>query len=72
MNNEAYSCYPSEAEVLLSDGCDIVVLAVDSNVNIQNKLANSIEYFNKKHLTVVHLFHTGSFKEPNDSKQIRN
>ena len=66
MNNEAYSCYPSEADVLLSDGCDIVVLAVDSNVNIQNKLANSIEYFNKKHLAIVHLFHKGSFKEPND------
>ena len=66
MNNEAYSSYPSEAEVLLSDGCDIVILAVDFNVYIEDKLANSIEYFNGKPLTVVHLFHTGSFKEPND------
>ena len=36
MDNEAYSSYPSEAEVLLTDGCDIFVLKVDTEVIIQN------------------------------------
>ena len=66
MNNEAYSSYPSEAEVLLSDGCDMFVLAVDSNVKIKNNSESPIAHYNEKRLTVVHLFHTGSFKEPND------
>ena len=32
MNNEAYSAYPSEEEILLCDGCDMFALSVDSNV----------------------------------------
>ena len=34
MNNEAYSAYPSEAEVLLADGCFVDVLALDYEVKI--------------------------------------
>ena len=36
MNNEAYSAYPSEEEILLCDGCDMFALAVDTNVEINN------------------------------------
>ena len=36
MDNEAYSSYPSEAEVLLTDGCDMFVLSVDREVMIHN------------------------------------
>ena len=36
MNNEAYTAYPSEAEVLLTEGCSIYVLAVDFGVKIEN------------------------------------
>ena len=63
MNNEAYSSYPSEAEVLLCDGCDVFVLAVDKNVQINNALCNQMSQFNGKSITVVHLFHTGSYEE---------
>lgn len=28
MNNEAYSAYPSEAEVLLMEGCEVFILDV--------------------------------------------
>ena len=36
MNNEAYSSYPSEEEILLCEGCSLYVLAVDTNVKIDN------------------------------------
>ena len=29
MNNEAYTAYPSEAEVLLTEGCKIDILGID-------------------------------------------
>ena len=55
-NNEAYTAYPSEAEVLLTEGCEINVLAVDYNVKISNTLGQ-IGFYNGKEMTVVHLFH---------------
>ena len=36
MNNEAYTAYPSEAEVLLCEGCPIHVLGIDFKVKIDN------------------------------------
>ena len=60
MNNEAYTAYPSESEVLLTEGCDINVLAVDYGVKISNALGQ-IGFYNGKEMTVVHLFHRGLF-----------
>ena len=62
MNNEAYSAYPSEEEVLLCDGCDMFALSVDKNVELNN-LKGELARFNKRILTIVHLFHTGTFYE---------
>ena len=64
MNNEAYSAYPSEEEILLCDGCDMFALSVDSNIQLNN-MTGLLSLFNNKILTVVHLFHTGSFEEEN-------
>ena len=36
MNNEAYSAYPCEEEILLCDGCDMFALSVDSNIELKN------------------------------------
>jgi len=58
MNNEAYTAYPSEAEVLLTEGCKINVLAVDYGVKISNALGQ-IGFYNGRQMTVVHLFHEG-------------
>ena len=56
MNNEAYTAYPSESEVLLAEGCRIDVLGVDYNVKIDNN-KGKIAVFNGKKMTVVHLYH---------------
>ena len=56
MNNEAYTAYPSEAEVLLCEGCEIWVLGVDKSVKISNN-EGQIAPFNGQQMTVVHLFH---------------
>ena len=56
MNNEAYTAYPEEGEFLLQEGCKVYVLAVDSDVKIENSFAG-MEYYNAKTITVIHLFH---------------
>ena len=55
MNNEAYTAYPEEGEFLLQEGCAVHVLAVDSDVKIDNNYAG-MEYYNSKTITVIHLF----------------
>ena len=57
MNNEAYSAYPSEAEVLLSEGCAMFVLAVDTGFMIENTVGGAMAPFNGKEMTVIHLYH---------------
>ena len=49
MSDDSTSAYPAEAEVLLCEGCQIHVLAVDTEVEI-------LKYKPLK-FTVVHLFH---------------
>ena len=39
MNNKAYSSFPSESEILLTEGCEIRILAVEE-VKIENNLAS--------------------------------
>ena len=63
MDHEGYSAYPSEAEVLLTDGCDMFVLSVDKDVKIQNNTDGLMAKYSGKNMTIVHMFHTGSYKE---------
>ena len=56
MNNEAYTAYPFEDEVLLCEGCPINVLGIDYGVKIDNG-EGQIAKFNGQKITVVHLFH---------------
>ena len=56
MNNEAYTAYPSEAEVLLCENYPIHVLGDDYGVKIDN-FEGQIADFNGQKITVVHLFH---------------
>lgn len=56
MNNEAYTSYPSEREVLLREGCKVYVLSVETNVTIENEFT-SYEPYNGRKVSIVHLFH---------------
>ena len=56
MNNEAYTAYPSESEVLLYEGCGINVLSIDYGVKIENN-EGEIGMYNGQQRTVVHRFH---------------
>ena len=58
MNNEAYSAYPQEAEVLLCEGCDVYVLGVDNGIVIKNETNGDMARFTGNSITVVHLFHS--------------
>ena len=57
MNNEAYTSYPSEREILLREGCKVYVLGVENDVIIDNQYTNYIPFNNLK-IKLVHLFHT--------------
>lgn len=57
MNNEAYTAYPSESEVLLSEGCKMFVLAVDRGVKINNSTDGVISTYNGKEVTIIHMLH---------------
>ena len=46
LNSEAYSSYPREKEVLLCDGCDMFILAVDSGIKIKNSSGGQMRQFN--------------------------
>ncbi len=54
MNNEAYTSYPVESEILLMEGCYFYVLAVEKNVIIDNNHPD-FEDFNGKSITILHL-----------------
>lgn len=56
LNNEAYTAYPSEGEVLLQEGCKVFVLGVQKDVEINNT-HESFKKFNGQKLIVVHMFH---------------
>lgn len=56
LNNEAFSAYPEEAELLLSEGIRVFVLAIDEGVKISNT-SKTMGRFNGKRVTIVHLYH---------------
>lgn len=50
MDKEIYSAYPSEAEILLCDGCNIFVMAVDRGIKIENTTNEKMAAFNGKEI----------------------
>ena len=55
LNNEAYTAYPSESEIVLEEGILVHVLSVERNVVIDNP-HTSFQKFNGKILNIIHLF----------------
>ena len=58
MNNEAYTSYPSESEILLRDGAFTYILGVEEDIVIQNDHTSFAKY-NGKTISIVHLFIKG-------------
>ena len=57
MTNEAYSAYPAEQTVLLSEGCGMYVLAVEKDFKMVNG-AGSLAKYNGSTIQIIHLYHT--------------
>lgn len=56
MNLDAYTCYPSEDEFLLMEGCHVWVLDVVEGVKIENNFSE-MQMYDGKTLTQVHMIH---------------
>lgn len=56
LNNEAYTAYPSEGEVILMEGFAVTVLEVEKKVKVKNTF-KSMKKYNGLTLTIVYLFH---------------
>lgn len=54
LNNEAYTAYPAEGEVLLTDGCVMRVLGIQKDVLIDNPYP-TFSKFNGKKLTIIYM-----------------
>ena len=55
LNGEAYSSYPSEVEMLLTEGMKVRILGFDPEVVVLNKHESFKNFFQKK-LMVIYLF----------------
>lgn len=55
LNNEAYTAYPYEKEVLLSEGCKVYILKVEKKVRITNTHVSYSNYHGKL-INIIHLF----------------
>ena len=60
LNDEAYSSYPSEGEMLLQEGQEVRILGFDPEVLVLNKHESFKNYFRKK-LMVVYLYMNDSY-----------
>ena len=56
MNNESFTSYPAEGEILLQEGCAVYILAINRDRQIKNSY-KGMEKYNGKSITIVHLFH---------------
>lgn len=56
MNNDNYTAYPHEQEVLLFEGCSAWVLSVHWDYHINNEF-QSMKKYNGEKITLIHLFH---------------
>lgn len=55
MNNPSYSAYPNEQEVLLVEGCPVLVLDVEE-ILINND-HESFKMYNGKTVVLIHCYH---------------
>ena len=60
LNNEAYTAYPHEGEILLAEGCTVWILAIEDNVKIQND-TDSMSKYNGKSITIIHMIHPDEY-----------
>lgn len=56
MNNEAYTAYPHEGEIVLMDGATVNVWSIDYNVLIVNN-HESMSEFNNRKASFIHMLH---------------
>ena len=54
MNNEAYTSFPNEREVLLPEGCSVYVLGIEKDKVIENPNKGYTK-FNGRKITVIYL-----------------
>lgn len=55
INNSAYSAYPSEGELILSEGERVMILGIEKDVMIENVHKQMLK-FDGWSITVVYLF----------------
>ena len=55
MNNECYSAYPSENELVLKEGCPVQILYI-MEVTVQNK-DPAFKFYNGHRMAVIGLYH---------------
>ena len=53
LDNQQYTAYPVEREILLSEGCQVRVLGVERDYVIKNE---NMPLYNGKQVTIIHLF----------------
>lgn len=56
MNNQAYTAYPYEGEVVFMDGATVNVWCMETMVPIKN-LHEDMRQFNNEFITIIHVFH---------------
>ena len=54
MNNEAFTAYPAEGELLLMEGKDVLVCEIETGYKIQNKF-QSMHKYNGQTITIIYL-----------------
>ena len=55
LSDERYSAFPAEKEFLLMEGFDVLIINVDNDYVIENKVPG-FEAYNSKTVTIVYLY----------------
>ena len=55
MNNEAFTAYPAEGELLLQEGFQVFVYGIEKGHKIENKY-ESMQKYNGQTITIVYLY----------------
>lgn len=56
MNNHAYSAFPGEGEILLTEGIAVKILDIQNDVKIQNK-HECMKDFDGRSIIIIHMLH---------------
>ena len=60
MNNEAYTAYPEEGELLLPEGKKVYILKIEEGVKIKNT-HKGMQQFSDKTITIVYLYDSDDY-----------